>query len=406
MTPQFDAAAYLYPWDVVGDPAAPELIAGLGLDHVSLAAAYHAARALTPRHPEHRVVVAEHSAVYFPPDDRLWAGSSLRPAAQTWLAGTDPFGDAAASLASAGVPAHAWVVVSHRDAPPGTDPDTTVVNAYGDRYGWALCPSNPGVRDYARRLAADVAARDDVVGVEFESCGWYGFDHLHAHDKVAGVSLNHAEQFLFSLCFCASCRVEYHHTGIDSAMLSTAVRAALDARFLGGPRPLDPAASEQQAIESALGSDLAGAVLEMRTRVADRFRLDVVEAVRARRAQRDFPIVFHANPVPHRSTASTGLDPAWVPVSVDGVVVNCWSAPEDAAKTVSLTADTAREELRVLAGLSGVGGWGATPEGSLAVLEAVRSAGASGIRIYHAGLAGPGDLDLIRTLATEAHLGH
>ena len=49
-TAGFDAAAYVYPWDVLGDPTAPELLAGLGVDHITLAALYHATRALTPRH--------------------------------------------------------------------------------------------------------------------------------------------------------------------------------------------------------------------------------------------------------------------------------------------------------------------------------------------------------------------
>jgi hypothetical protein len=37
-------SAYLYPWDVDGDPAAADRIAGLGVTEVSLAAVYHAVR--------------------------------------------------------------------------------------------------------------------------------------------------------------------------------------------------------------------------------------------------------------------------------------------------------------------------------------------------------------------------
>lgn len=57
-------AAYLYPWDVDDDPAAADRIAGLGLDEVVLAAAYHAVRAVTPFHPRHRIVTRE-AAVYY-----------------------------------------------------------------------------------------------------------------------------------------------------------------------------------------------------------------------------------------------------------------------------------------------------------------------------------------------------
>ena len=60
------AGTFVYPWDVVGDPAAPGLLAGLGVETVTLASAYHSTRALTPRHPAHRIVTAEHAAVLYP----------------------------------------------------------------------------------------------------------------------------------------------------------------------------------------------------------------------------------------------------------------------------------------------------------------------------------------------------
>src|SRR5439155_17516228 len=84
------ASAFVYPWDVVGDPDAPRRIADLGVEQVTLASAYHSTRALTPRHPRHRIVTARHAAVLYPPDPRRWAGRSLRPHPQAWVAATDP----------------------------------------------------------------------------------------------------------------------------------------------------------------------------------------------------------------------------------------------------------------------------------------------------------------------------
>ncbi|MEV4229754.1 hypothetical protein AB0J81_22175, partial [Streptomyces bobili] len=72
------ASAFVYPWDVNGDPRAPGRIAALGVGQVTLAAAYHSTRALTPRHPRHRIVTAEHAAVLYPVDGR-WDGRALRP---------------------------------------------------------------------------------------------------------------------------------------------------------------------------------------------------------------------------------------------------------------------------------------------------------------------------------------
>jgi hypothetical protein len=73
------AWANLYPWDVAGDPAAADRIAGLGLTGVTLAAAYHAVRAVTPFHPRHRIVTRD-AAVYYRADPANWRAARRRPA--------------------------------------------------------------------------------------------------------------------------------------------------------------------------------------------------------------------------------------------------------------------------------------------------------------------------------------
>lgn len=182
-------SAFLYPWDVVGDPDAAARVAELGVQQVTLAAAYHSTRALTPRHPGHRIVTAEHAAVLYPPDATRWAGRELRPREQSWVASDDAFAEAAEALAGAGLEVHTWVVLAHNSRLGAEHPDTSVVNAYGDRYPWAPCIAGAAVREYLIDLAAEAAVRTGARGTELESCGWYGFAHLHAHDKIAGVGL-------------------------------------------------------------------------------------------------------------------------------------------------------------------------------------------------------------------------
>jgi hypothetical protein len=385
-----DAAAYVYPWDVVGDPDAAALVASLGVDHATLAAVYHATRALTPRHPAHRIVVAERTAAYLPLAAASWTPPGLRPEEQNWIPGADPFGEAAAALAAVGLTAHAWVVVDHVDSFFGPH----VENAYGDVYPWSLCPSQPAVREYAVNLAAEIASRPDVAGIEFEAAGWYGFDHLHEHDKVAGVALSVVEQFLFSLCFCAACLGEYAASDIDADGLRRIVREVLDAKFQAHVRPPLPE-HEGFAIQRALG-DLADPVLAMRGRVADGLREAMVEEVRVHRPV-GFPVLFHGNPLAHRSTAFTGLDPRTLPKTADGVVVNCWDG--NPAAVASLT----EQGVKAYAGVLAVQGMGAKRDRAEAVVRDVHDAGGSGIRIYHAGLAGPSDLDFVRELAATAH---
>ncbi|GAA1973956.1 hypothetical protein [Catenulispora subtropica] len=374
MAGSLDVAAYVYPWDVVGDDAAAETIAGIGLDHAVVAAFYHATRAVTPRHPRHRVVVAEHSAAYLPVGT---AWRQVLPPPQAWIDSEDAFGATAAALAAAGVPTHAWVVVDHVDAFDAPH----VVNAYGDRYPWALCPSHEGVLEYAVGLAAVVAARTDVAGVEFEAAGWYGFDHLHEHDKVAGIPFSDDELYLMSLCFCDACHSEYQDSGIDARALRAAVRERLDTRFT----------ASEPLVGGLPDADLAAAVLRMRTRVGDRLREAMVREVRTQRGA-DFPVLFHANPRPHRSTAFTGVDPATFAKDATGLVVNCWDGT-----TENVTLSTGHPAA-VHAGLLGVRGMGAHPERLAGQAAAMRDAGASGIRLYHAGLASNADIEAMRAL--------
>ena len=102
-------SANLYPWDVDADPAAADRIAGLGLAEVTLAAAYHAVRAVTPFHPGHRIVTRE-ASVYYRTDAARWRGAALRPAE------ADPAGSferAAARLRASGLRVNAWAVLAH-----------------------------------------------------------------------------------------------------------------------------------------------------------------------------------------------------------------------------------------------------------------------------------------------------
>lgn len=183
------ASAFVYPWDVVKDPDAARRIADLGVQQVTLASAYHSTRALTPRHPDHRIVTARHAAVLYPPDAERWQGRELRPYEQSWVPGDDPYGEAAAALADAGLEVHAWVVLAHNTRLGEEHPRISVRNAYGDRYPWAPCIARPEVRAYLVDLAAEAAVRPGTRGTELESCGWYGLAHLHAHDKIGGVPL-------------------------------------------------------------------------------------------------------------------------------------------------------------------------------------------------------------------------
>ncbi|WP_405897167.1 hypothetical protein OG242_06105 [Streptomyces sp. NBC_00727] len=389
-------SAFLYPWDVVGDPDAPARIADLGIQQVTLAAAYHSTRALTPRHPARRIVTAEHAAVLYPPDAGRWAGRALRPYPQAWIASDDPFAEAAEALAGAGLDVHSWVVLAHSSRLGAEHPDTSVVNAYGDRYPWAPCIARPEVRAYLVDLAAEAAVRDGARGTELESCGWYGFAHLHAHDKVAGVGLGDAAQYLMSLCFCAVCRAGYAAQGLDAEELGASVRRALEPVWAGSKSP----DAGWDAVGKLLGADLAEATLRWRTEVARGLQEAVTGAVRAAAAP-GFQVLLHADPAPYRCGANVGVDPGHILSVADGVVLPCTGA--DAAREAVLGPFAGAPDAVVAANLTVVRGMGGSPDTLERDATHAASLGANQLRLYHAGLAS--DPDLAAVAGALARLG-
>jgi len=405
------AWANLYPWDVAGDPAAADRIAGLGLAGVTLAAAYHSVRAVTPFHPRHRIVTRD-AAVYYRADPANWRASRLRPArlrpAVARRAGS--FERAAAALRDRGLRVTAWAVITHNDRLGAAVPSAAVRNAFGDGYPWALCPASPAVREYATTLAGEIAALPEADAIELEACGWYGIEHLSAHDKTAGVAAAAQAQWLLSVCFCAACRPEYAAAGADPAWLAACVRAAVDAPpGAGGPGaaqagPPPPAAAPPAASppgEAALPEEAARVLLAVRAALASRFQREVIAAARA--AAPGKPVYVHAHPDPRATGANPGCEPAAL-AGATGIVLSCWPSglARAAPALVSAAAETVPPGTVIAASLLAVAGLGGDPATLPAQAAAVRAAGATELRLYHAGLAAAADLAAIGSLCSAS----
>ncbi|WP_320777206.1 hypothetical protein [Streptomyces sp. CRN 30] len=383
------ASAFVYPWDVNGDPAAGEFVAGLGVRQATLASAYHSTRALTPRHPHHRIVTAEHAAVLYPPQEARWSGRRLRPyPAGDWAPG-DAYGAAAATLADAGLEVHTWVVLAHNSRLGADFPDTSVVNAYGDRYPWAPCVAQPATRQYLVDLAVEAAVRPGAAGTELESLGWYGLAHLHAHDKTGGVRLGETGQYLMSLCFCGTCRDGYAGVGLDPDGLAVAVREALEPLWRGNPAGDDD--DGRAGAEKALGTERAALTRAWREETARLLQEDTVTAVRAA-APEGFQVLLHADPVPYHCGANAGVDAGHILGVADGVVVPCTGG----SQPLTPFAEQGREGAVLAANFTIVSGMGGSPATLAADAARAADLGATELRLYHAGLASDGDLAAVR----------
>lgn len=361
---------YAYPWDVVGDPAAPDRLAGLSADAVAVAASYHTTRAATPHHPDHRMVAARTAACYVPVRPSVWKDSRLVPAEPDWVTGSDPFGAARDALRGADLAVHAWVVLTHNSLLGAAHPDLTVRNAFGDRYSYALCPAAPDVAAYCELLVDEVMTQGEPDGLVLEACGPLGARHGGHHEKTDGADWTATQLDLLSLCFCAACRERYHARGLDATELAARVRAAVDAA--------DPPAS----VEVALGP-LAAPVRELRVDIAASLAGRLVR--RAREKRPDIRIATHAAADPW-STGPFATVAGGVP-EVDCVVGTCWGSPEAAEAGLAALRGLAPPDVDIGAYVLALPPQPADPADLGALLDRLAAAGANEFHLYHGGLA-------------------
>lgn len=370
--------AHVYPWDLVGDPAAAQRYADLGVDAVALAASYHTVRAATPLHPEHRLVDARHAAFYLPVREEAWQGKKLVPAGPSWVDGDNPYGAASDALRAVGLPVYAWTVLTHSSRLGDLHPDVTVVNAFGDRYPYALCTANPDVVEYARTLVAEVLDLGRPDGIVLEACGPLGFVHGGHHEKTEGADWTPIQQKLLSLCFCAACAVRYQDAGIDVDELCASVRAGVD----GGASSTAVGGADNQ-MEAVLG-DLAERVSAVRTTIVRELRQLLVGLVRA--AAPGVRIAVHATADEWATGPFATVAPA-VDADVDVLTVFCWPGADASTPAIRALREVAGPDARIA---SYVLALPPKPVDGPALLEEwlrFVDEGVEEFHLYHAGLA-------------------
>ncbi|MEU8242299.1 hypothetical protein AB0C07_28955 [Actinoplanes missouriensis] len=347
-----NTVAYLYPWDVLGDPRAVDRVAALGVNRVALGASYHAVRAATPLHPRHRIVHATHGALYLPVPGRRWAGQAIRPrTAAAWTGRDDSFLAARDVVRARGLPVDAWVVLTHTDNAAGFAPR----NAFGDTYGYGVCPAFREVRDYARTLVEEVVRAGAPDGLIVEACGPMGVGHQSEHEKTAGAGWDALDERLLSICFCSAC----------TELMTDPDRA-------------------RSAVAAAVGSgrfvpdEVAADVLEVRSAVTAALRDEVVFA--ARGAGR---LGFFADTDPWAVGPS-----AHVLEKADLYVASAWDA--SASRVASLRGAVAG---RVGAYVTILPPTVPDADQLTRDWQALIDAGADELHLYHAGLASAARLD-------------
>jgi hypothetical protein len=381
------AVGYAYPWDFRDDPAAAPRVEDLGLDVVALAASYHASRVVSPLHPTSRIRDIGQSALYVPLRDEVWRGRRLTPRAPAWSDGDDLFAQARDQLVARGMDVHAWIVLTHDDDLGRSNPDLVVRNAFGDPYGYALCPSSPEVVEYCLTLAREVLAASACPGVVLEACGPMGVDHASQHDKVEFAHWSETAKRLLSLCFCDACHRGMSRAGIDADELSSRVRSGVD----------DGATS----MHEALGSPFIEEVALFRTGMITRLREAVVAGLLE--VNSDVSITVHGSASEWATGSFASLRGPDALAGITSVVANCWS-PVSAEQELADLRELTKARCEVGAYLRVDSQW-SDEAATMKALDRYRILGLDEVHLYHLGLLTRSDLEVLARVVDVARKG-
>jgi hypothetical protein len=340
-----ESALYAHPEDLRGEGVerVTDRALGYGCDGLTIAAAYHRARDVTP-HGRSRVTWRQ-DGVHFPLPADLWDGLRLVPPSQD---GSDDglFGELRRVATQRGAGLHGWTVFLHNTTLGLAHPDVTQENCFGDRAAPAdLCPSHPDVRGYATALARSVA-RLGVEEVLAESLHFGFFGHGYHHERCF-VELGPVEEFLLGLCFCEYCRARAAEAGVD-AQAARVAAARIAGGVLDGGAPL-PGELSPASLAECTGEALSRYV-GTRTETVTTLVASVARAV----ADEGSRLVFldlagavkgYADGLPTGGLAreaawQTGVDPAAIGPVADGYAILGY-----ARDPVRLSADVAAYRL-------------------------------------------------------------
>ncbi len=219
MSRQPQKSMYSYAWDFaeVGVSETVSQFNKIGINTVTLAASYHAGKFFRPKAKTGKIYFPEDGTTYFKTNSNRYG--AIKPVSNS----VNGNGDVLSALTKdSSIKVNAWLVLLHNSRLGSENPGSTVKNAFGDSYIYALCPSAPEARAYAVGLASDVSESYEIDGISMESIGFPPFEHGF-HHEMSFVKPNIWLSSYLGLCFCEYCISGAEHAGVDAKGLKARV---------------------------------------------------------------------------------------------------------------------------------------------------------------------------------------
>jgi hypothetical protein len=371
-------AIYAYAWSLAdeGVDGVTGRVAALGLDTITVAGSYHAGKFLQPHGRSGKVFFPEDGTVYFKTDPARYG--TIKPVLNSLVRERDVLREIGGTSQIA---TNVWLVLLHNSRLGELYPQSTVRNAFGDRYVYSLCPSAPDAREYAIALCRDVTDNYPVSGISLETPGFLPYAHGY-HHEFAMVRPNAWLDRRLGLCFCDHCVRGAEGAGIDARGLRARVRGDIETLLAGG---IDVPADMAEAfwLSDATTARTLASFLNWRCEVVTSLVREIRSSVRTDAAVAVIPSVA-------RPTAGAWYEGSDLRALADaaGIVEACFYEPT--AERVRADVYDTRRRLNGAGTLRGILRPGFPDFESrtelVAAAQALREAGVSGIAFYNYGL--------------------
>ncbi len=377
------AEFYAYPWDLSDegvDAAATILSQTLGPGGgVLLALSYHVSTYFSPHNPRRKLYYGEEGAVYFVPDESLYADTAMRPLVSHVVTGSNYMPDLVRGLQRHDLRFSAWAVYFYNHHLPQAFPDVARRDCFGEPYLAQVCPAAPAARHYAIALTRDML-RHGPAAIQLESLSYLPCRYGFRNPKVL-VDIAPYHEFLLGLCFCPHCLTAAQAGGVDADLLRRDVATYLDVALAVEPAATLMEADLTEQIDVAFNGRLVQ-YLEVRTETATSLFEQVAATVHDAGAEATF---FGS-----LDRQVTGLDRQRVLRCIDAVYTRILGAAEELPATVSHL----RQDLPDVR-LVSIAAPGASSNETRARIEAEAAAGVDGFAFYTYGLLRRTQIDWI-----------
>ncbi|MEG0260130.1 MAG: hypothetical protein RR595_13420 [Lysinibacillus sp.] len=228
MSHRFQKGMFIYPWDIAttGIKQVIEDFKEVGCNTLVVNSSYHQGRFLHPQKQDFHYV--NQSAISFKPN--LTRYKRLKPFVHQDMVDQNILAQAREHCEQSGMDFVTWWVGLHNSSLGRQNPDLCIQNIWGNRYTYALCPSQPEVRHYVAALFEDTLDTVKPHRIITESIAFLPMKHGEHHELIL-LDLGKSSEWLLSLCFCDACSQNAENEGIDTVKVQQLVQQLVQERL-------------------------------------------------------------------------------------------------------------------------------------------------------------------------------